>query len=261
MAANANAVIPYSEMERMATTVAKSGLFGVKDKDQALALMALSQAEGIHPMTAVRDFHIIQGRASMKADTMLARFQRAGGKVEWHALSDTKADATFTPPPGHGPALRLDWTIDRAKQAGLTTKDIWRGYPRAMLRSRLISEAIRTLFPSIISGAYTPEELQSIDPELPATVEQRLQTFDQPALVQETVVDYLKDIKDAPTIEALKDNFGTAWKAAKDKGDELRMSTLKTAYDARKAELENPPPALTLVEDPTPAEQQETVAS
>jgi hypothetical protein len=256
MAANPNAVIPYSEMERMATTVAKSGLFGVKDKDQALALMALSQAEGIHPMTAVRDFHIIQGRASMKSDTMLARFQRAGGKVEWHALSDKKADATFTPPPGHGPALRLDWTIERATQAGLTTKDIWRGYPRAMLRSRLISEAIRTLFPSIISGAYTPEELQSIDPELPETVEQRLQAFDQPVLLQETVVDFLKDIKDAPTIETLKDNFGTAWKAAKEKGDEQRMSTLKTAYDARKAELETPQPALTLVEDPAPVEQE-----
>lgn len=259
MSANATAVIPYSEMERMATTVAKSGLFGVKDKDQALALMALSQAEGIHPMTAVRDFHIINGRASMKADTMLARLQRAGGKVEWHALSDTKADATFTPPPGHGPALRLDWTIDRAKQAGLAGKDIWKGYPRAMLRSRLISEAIRTLFPSIISGAYTPEELQSIDPELPATVEQRLGAFDQPALIQQVVVDYLKDIKDAPSIETLKDNFGAAWKAAKEKGDELRMSTLKTAYDARKAELEAP--ALTLVDDPAPAEQQETAAS
>lgn len=259
MAANATAVIPYSEMERMATTVAKSGLFGVKDKDQALALMALSQAEGIHPMTAVRDFHIIQGRASMKADTMLARFQRAGGKVEWHVLNDTKADATFTPPPGHGPALRLDWTIDRAKQAGLTNKDIWKGYPRAMLRSRLISEAIRTLFPSIISGAYTPEELQSIDPELPETVEQRLETFDRPSLPQEAVVDYLKDIKDAPTMETLKDNFGAAWKAAKEKGDELRMSTLKTAYDARKAELEVPP--LTLVEDAPAAEQQQEASA
>jgi hypothetical protein len=261
MAANPTAVIPYSEMERMATTVAKSGLFGVKDKDQALALMALSQAEGIHPMTAVRDFHIIQGRASMKADTMLARFQRAGGNVEWHELNDTKADATFTPPPGRGPAWRMDWTIDRARLAGLTNKDIWKGYPRAMLRSRLISEAIRTLFPSIISGAYTPEELQSIDPELPDTVEQRLQAFDQPVLTQATVVDYLKDIKDAPTVETLKDNFGAAWKAAKEKGDEQRMATLKTAYDARKAELETPPPVLTLVEDPAPAEQSEAVAS
>jgi hypothetical protein len=261
MAANPTAVIPYSEMERMATTVAKSGLFGVKDKDQALALMALSQAEGIHPMTAVRDFHIIQGRASMKADTMLARFQRAGGNVEWHELNDTKADATVTPPPGRGPAWRMDWTIDRARLAGLTNKDIWKGYPRAMLRSRLISEAIRTLFPSIISGAYTPEELQSIDPELPDTVEQRLQAFDQPVLTQATVVDYLKDIKDAPTVETLKDNFGAAWKAAKEKGDEQRMATLKTAYDARKAELETPPPVLTLVEDPAPAEQSEAVAS
>jgi len=82
-----NEIVPYQQLERMATTVAKSGLFGMKTPEQALSLMLLSQAEGIHPMIAVRDYHIIQGRPSLKTDTMLARFQAAGGKVEWHALT------------------------------------------------------------------------------------------------------------------------------------------------------------------------------
>ena len=76
-------LVPYQDMERMAAVIAQSGLFGVKNQTQALALMLLAQAEGMHPATAARDYHVIQGKPSLKADTMLARFQAAGGKVDW----------------------------------------------------------------------------------------------------------------------------------------------------------------------------------
>jgi hypothetical protein len=71
-------------MQTMAGALAKSGLFGVKTSDQALALMLVAQAEGRHPGSVASDYHIIQGRASLKSDSMLARFQQAGGRVEWH---------------------------------------------------------------------------------------------------------------------------------------------------------------------------------
>ena len=71
-------IITVSEVERMANAVAKSGLFGVKNVEQAMALMLIAQAEGMHPAIAARDFHVIQGRPALKADAMLARFQAAG---------------------------------------------------------------------------------------------------------------------------------------------------------------------------------------
>jgi hypothetical protein len=40
-----------------------------------------------------------------------------------------------------------------------------------MLRSRLISEGVRTVYPSIVQGVYTPEEIEAIPPEIPATIE------------------------------------------------------------------------------------------
>lgn len=245
-----NEIVPYAIMEKMAATVAKSGLFGMKTTEQALALMALSQAEGIHPMTAVRDYHIVAGKPSLKADTMLARFQQAGGMVEWHTLSDTKAEATFSPPKGN--PLKMDWTIERATKAGLAAKDTWKAYPRAMLRSRLISEAVRTLLPSVLSGAYTPEEAESIDPEAPTKAE-RLESFEHPGLPNEIAQNFVRSISEAPDLGSLKVNFGNAYSAAKVRGDELRMSSFKTAYDARKGELEQP--ALTLAEDAPPSEQ------
>src|ERR1044071_4624273 len=76
-------VVTFQDMEKMATVIAKSGLFGMKTPDQALALMVIAQAEGLHPGIVARDYHIIQGRPTLKADTMLARFQASGGTVEW----------------------------------------------------------------------------------------------------------------------------------------------------------------------------------
>ena len=76
-----NDLVPWSDQERMATAIAKSGLFGLKDTTQVLALMAVAQAEGRHPASVAKDYHIIQGRPALKADAILARFQAAGGKI------------------------------------------------------------------------------------------------------------------------------------------------------------------------------------
>lgn len=155
--------VPYADMERMATVIAQSGLFGVKNPVQALALMLVAQSEGLHPATAARDYHVIQGRPALKTDAMLARFQAAGGRVQWHDYSDAVVSATFSHPSGG--SVKIEWTIDRAKTAGLTGKDVWKQYPRAMLRARVISEGIRTVYPGVLSGMYAPEEVSDFRPD------------------------------------------------------------------------------------------------
>jgi hypothetical protein len=147
------------ELERAAQYVARSGLFGVKRVEEAVSLMLLSQAEGVHPMRAVQEYHIINGRPALRADAMLARFLRAGGKVEWHALSNERAEATFSHP--QGGSVRIAWTLEDAKRAGLLGKNggNWEKYPRAMLRARVVSEGVRTVYPGVAVGVYTPEEV------------------------------------------------------------------------------------------------------
>lgn len=154
------AMVSYADMEKMAACMANSGLFGVKNPVQALALMLIAQAEGMHPATAARDYHVIQGRPSLKADAMLARFQAAGGKVEWHEYTETVCAATFSHPAGG--SVEIEWTIEMAKKASLTGKDVWKQYPRAMLRARVISEGIRTVYPGVLAGMYTPEEVRDM---------------------------------------------------------------------------------------------------
>lgn len=151
-----NALIPFQEVQGMAEAIARSGLFGMKTPDQALALMLVAQAEGQHPATITQEYDIIQGRAARKTHSVLARFQAAGGTVEWHELSETVADATFSHKAGG--KLRMSWTLDQAKKANLTGKDNWKNYPRAMLRARCIAEGVRAVYPAALGGMLVAEE-------------------------------------------------------------------------------------------------------
>jgi hypothetical protein len=155
-------IVSFNDMQQMAEAIAKSGLFGMKDTNSVLALMAVAQAEGLHPATAARDFHIINGRPALKADAMLARFQNAGGKVDWTEYTDARVTGNFTHP--NGGSLAVSWTIEQATKIGLVKPGSgWQKFPRAMLRSRCISEGIRSVFPGSVTGFYSPEEVADFD--------------------------------------------------------------------------------------------------
>ncbi len=178
-------IVGLNQLEKAAEYIVRSGLFGVRTKEQAIALMLLAQAEGIHPMRAIQEYHIINGRPAMRADAMLARFIAAGGKVVWHELNDEVAEATFKHPAGG--EVRIRWDLERAKKAGLLDKknkdgspNNWQRYPRAMLRARVISEGIRTVFPNVIVGVYTPEEIQDFD--VPETIEAEVVSEEKPSI-------------------------------------------------------------------------------
>jgi hypothetical protein len=167
-----NALVPVttappmtvSDVERVALAIAKGGLFGSKDPNAVLTLCLLAQAEGQHPAVVFRDYHVINGKPAKKAEAMLRDFINAGGKVEWHQLDDTCADATFTHPAGNA---RIAWDHKRAQTAGLGSNQMYRKFPRQMLRSRVISEGIRTVYPGATSGLYEEGEVASFSDPTP----------------------------------------------------------------------------------------------
>lgn len=164
-----NALVPIADIMKMAQYAANSKLFGVKTESEAAALMLVAQAEGMHPMAAVQEFHIIQGRPSRKAEAMLARFQRAGGSVKWSDYTDKRVAGTFSHP--QGGSVEVIWTMERAKIVGLADKDNWKKYPAAMMRSRCVSEGVRTVYPGATGGMYTPDEIEELAPKEMGNVE------------------------------------------------------------------------------------------
>lgn len=217
-------IVPIGDIERMAIAVAKSNLFGVKTPEQAMSLMLIAQAEGMHPAIAARDYHVINGRPALRADAMLARFQAAGGSVRWLEMSDRRVAAEFSHP--QGGSIEIDWTPERAKQAGIRN-EMHTKYPRQMLRARVISEGIRTVFPGVVVGSFTPEELRDPPPEVADAI---IEDWTQTALTQ---------IAAAGDMAALKDAFDAAAKAARKSGQQM-PAEIVAAKDARKAALAQP---------------------
>jgi hypothetical protein len=153
----------------MAEQVARSGLFpGIRTPQEAFTLMMLCQAEGTHPMSAIKKYHIIEGRPAMRADYMLAEFQSRGGRVKWIRYDSEEATATFSHPfCPEGVTVSITYAdMDRAGiiygQKGVKTN--WSRFPAAMLRARCTSAGIRMVDPGGIAGIYTPEEVADFEP-------------------------------------------------------------------------------------------------
>ena len=120
--------------------------------------MMIAHAEGRHPALAARDYDVIQGKPAKKSEAMMRDFIEAGGKVEWHALTDEIADATFTHAQtgsvrrstgtwiAHAPLASPAKTTGRSSRALLLRKPGGvRGRPQLV-------------WPLATSGMYVPEE-------------------------------------------------------------------------------------------------------
>jgi hypothetical protein len=65
-------------------------------------------------------------------------------------------------------SFKYTFTIEDAKRAGLLSKDSWQKYTKELLVARAISGCARKVFPDVVGGLYTVEELGGEEvPELP----------------------------------------------------------------------------------------------
>lgn len=240
------AVVPFNQLQQMATSVAKSGMFAVKTPEGALTLMLIAQAEGIHPAQAMMDYDIIPpngGKPCLKSAAMLARFQRAGGKVRWITSNDDVAEAEFSH--ASGGTLTVKWDHARLVKAGLDGKDMHKKFPAQMKRARCISEGIRAIAPQCIPvGMYAVEEVQDMDnvidgtAHVVSTTDAVNATLQGPDAQERAALD--KAISSATDIPALSAAFAAAWERAKAVGDRPLADTFRATYEARKVQLTQP---------------------
>lgn len=240
-------IVPFTEMEGMASYIVRSKLFGAKDESQAMSLMLLAQAEGLHPMTAIQDFDIVQGRPARKTHSILARFQAAGGSVAWEEINAVRACGTFSHK--QGGSLRVEWTFEQAKKAGLTGKDNWRNYPQAMLRARCIAEGVRAVFPGAIGGMLTVEEAQDAAPV------HQPPPKDMGAADVVITQDWLAGVSACETEEDVTAVWKAGVKEIQAAGDKPLYDRFKAAVAARGAEIKAAAAARTVDMEPATAQQ------
>jgi hypothetical protein len=192
-------VIPFSDMERMASAIAKSGLFGIKSPDQAVALMLVAQSEGRHPASVAAEFDIIQGRPALKSQAALARFQQAGGKIQWIERNDRKASAEFSHPAGG--SLVVTWTWERAEASGLTNKQTWRSFPQQLLGARVVAEGVRAVFPACLNGVYLAEEVADFTPSTPSSGKFQAVKASLPPVEEKVIEGEVLQVVETPKVE------------------------------------------------------------
>lgn len=157
------------ELNSVALTVAKSGLFGAKTPEQAFVAIATGMELGLKPMQALRNIVVVQGRPTFSADGGFAvvRNHPEYGGIRWEKQDDKEARCVITRV-SKGGQLKEEFpgsfSIKEAATAGLANKDNWKNYPARMLRARALSYACRDAFPDVLNGLYTPDE---INPDTP----------------------------------------------------------------------------------------------
>jgi len=158
-----NNLVTVQDMGVMADAIVRSKFYGFTTKDQVIAVMLVAQAENKHVATVLQEYDVIQGRPALKSQAILARFQQAGGKVQWQEMGPKRCIGTFTHESGG--SITVEWTIEMAKEAGIyKMNSAWTKYPEDMLRARVISRAVRSIYPACILGQYSSEEVQDFEP-------------------------------------------------------------------------------------------------
>ena len=163
---------PMSAIAELGKMFQQSQIMGISTPGDGAVLALTCMCEGITPLEFARTYHIINGRPSMRADMMSAKFRAAGGKVKWINLGDDgkKAEADFT---FDGQTLLIVYTIEDARAVVGDKVDKadsnWKKDRGAMLRARLITKAVRIMAPELIAGVYTPEELEDSGVTTPST--------------------------------------------------------------------------------------------
>lgn len=195
----------------------------INTPEKAITIALKARELGIPPMVGFSHIHVIEGKPSMSSELMLSLlYQKLPGVVVNFTETTDKRCAIKAKRPG-GEFLEISFAIEDAQRAGLLSKQNWRQFPAAMLRSRCIAAMARVVGPDALMGvSYTPEELGAevdqagnvinIDPSK-AKAESVSQQIAQPAKdnvvpiptkVEETKVD---DVQDAEIVEPFREDF------------------------------------------------------
>jgi hypothetical protein len=131
--------------------------------EAALAAILMGRELGLGDMVALQRIYLIEGKPTLAAELILGLVRRAGHSVTFETRTRERCVITGTRK-DNGDTLTVEWTMDDATAAGLTKKDNWRNYPRAMLHARAVTELSRALFSDCVGWAvYTPEDFDVHD--------------------------------------------------------------------------------------------------
>jgi len=155
----------FDLMLRQADVLSQSRIIPAAYRNRSADVVAVGLAGlafGWDLMTSLRNYHVIEGTASLRPEAMLGLVRRAGHSVTLTIENGNDGRQAVA----HG--KRADTSDEHtaifsqadAARAGLAKKKNWEQYLDSMLTWRAVSALCRVLFPDVVLGAgYVPEEI------------------------------------------------------------------------------------------------------
>lgn len=149
------------EAKDVASAMYAARLFnGYGNAPAVLSTVMAGRELGLPAIASLRAFHIVDGKHCLAADAIRALVMRSGKAKFFRCTERSTERATFEAQRGEDPPLTLTFTMLEAQTAGVVKKGSgWEKHPADMLVARASSKLARLMFPDVVFGLYSPEEL------------------------------------------------------------------------------------------------------
>jgi hypothetical protein len=140
--------------------------------ERVLLIMATGAELGIPATAALRGIHIIKGKPSVSADLKVALVMRSKECEYFRLIETTSEQATYETKRRGSEPIRMTFTIADARRAKLAVDDEdsnWSKYRPAMLRHRCSSELSTAVYPDVVLGLPTTDEMEEAVEVTPPT--------------------------------------------------------------------------------------------
>ena len=155
----------FRVMREQSIMLVKTGFLprAIDTPEKAMAIILTGRELGIPTMTALRSIDVIQGKPTISPQLMMALINRSG---ELENLSITNLgngnliDAVQVVMKRRGRDVHTEvFSRADAQTLGLLQKDNWKKQTPVMLKWRAVAACARVVFPDVILGLYTPDEM------------------------------------------------------------------------------------------------------
>ena len=150
----------WQVLKQQAEALVASGFLpqSVNSPQKAVAIMTLGRELGVGAWAALSSINVIQGKPTVSPQLMLALINRSG-QLDDMQMRDDGACCTVTMRRKGRTPHTVTFSMQDATAMGLSNKDNWKKQPAIMRQWRAVAAAARVVFPDVVLGLYTPEEL------------------------------------------------------------------------------------------------------
>ncbi len=149
----------YQQLAAIAKAAAASQFFqDLKSEAQALMKLLLGYELGLTAAESLMGINIVQGRPEVSARIIASRIKQSQ-RYDYRVVESTDRKCVLRFFENGEPVGDYEYTWEMAQQAGLTAKQNWKMYPKAMLFNRCLAAGARMYCPDAASGLYVEGEI------------------------------------------------------------------------------------------------------